>query len=305
MGEGYHIHGAAVSACSYSTETLCLGPISAIFHAESLSNHLLRPNSYHLGQLYWGDHRPTHELYTIGQELEPDTSWTLHKLECFLSMDQFPEYSHRRCNSRPTTTSRLETAYNNQSEGRLDGHILGRRRVSSMDFHLRFLLIALSGLIISIIRFKTFFASNAFEDPTMTSIDLVAWTVIEPGMYLIAACLVTLRPLLQLVIKEKIRATSHGSASRGYQLSSSANDNQNAKLQKSGASVVVDSIPLGQFPGQRSSFSDDRELLQKDKDVYDGKTGTQADCVVSPRQGHFGSHQILVEQDYSVTLSRH
>ena len=136
----------------------------------------------------------------------------------------------------------------------------------------------------------------------MTSIDLVSWTVIEPGMYLIAACLVTLRPLLQLVIKGKVLGTYHGSASRGYQLSSSANDNKHAKLQKAGNSVVK-SIPLGQIPGQRSSFSDDRELVQKD--VYDGKTGTQADCVSSPRQSHFGSHQILVEQDYSVTLSRH
>ena len=55
---------------------------------------------------------------------------------------------------------------------------------------------ASSGLVSSCIRFAVFFTEDAFADPTWASIDLNKWTVIEPGMYLISACLPSLRPLL-------------------------------------------------------------------------------------------------------------
>lgn len=52
-----------------------------------------------------------------------------------------------------------------------------------------------SGLISSIIRFIKFFDTEAFLDGTWASTNEMTWTVIEPGVYLIAACLPNLRPL--------------------------------------------------------------------------------------------------------------
>lgn len=53
-----------------------------------------------------------------------------------------------------------------------------------------------SGLISSILRFVTFSNNNSFIDATWNAVELIIWTIAEPGIYLIAACLITLRPLL-------------------------------------------------------------------------------------------------------------
>jgi len=53
------------------------------------------------------------------------------------------------------------------------------------------------GLITSVVRFTTFFRKNSFVDGTWSAIDLIIWTQIEPGVYLICACLPTWRPLLE------------------------------------------------------------------------------------------------------------
>ncbi|KAM0794239.1 hypothetical protein BDR22DRAFT_776243, partial [Usnea florida] len=52
------------------------------------------------------------------------------------------------------------------------------------------------GLIASIFRFMAFFQNNAITDGTFASVDLMSWTIIEPGIYLVAACLPPLRPLI-------------------------------------------------------------------------------------------------------------
>ena len=53
------------------------------------------------------------------------------------------------------------------------------------------------GLITSIIRLTTFFRVNSFADTTYAASELEIWTQVEPGIYLIAACLATYRPLLE------------------------------------------------------------------------------------------------------------
>jgi hypothetical protein len=58
-----------------------------------------------------------------------------------------------------------------------------------------------SGLISSAFRFVIFFSHDAFKDNTWTSVELLKWTDIEPGIYFIAACMPSLRPLLQVVWK--------------------------------------------------------------------------------------------------------
>ena len=55
----------------------------------------------------------------------------------------------------------------------------------------------LRGLISSIIRFIEFYITNAEIDKTWNASTLVIWAIIEGGIYLIAACLPTYRPLLK------------------------------------------------------------------------------------------------------------
>lgn len=45
-------------------------------------------------------------------------------------------------------------------------------------------------------RFLAFSNNNSFLDATWNAVELVIWTNAEPGIYLVAACLMTYRPLL-------------------------------------------------------------------------------------------------------------
>ena len=55
------------------------------------------------------------------------------------------------------------------------------------------------GLVTSIVRFTTFFTHNSFIDPSFSAVDLIIWTEIEVGVYLISACMLTYRPLLERI----------------------------------------------------------------------------------------------------------
>ncbi|EDN93581.1 hypothetical protein SS1G_09448 [Sclerotinia sclerotiorum 1980 UF-70] len=55
------------------------------------------------------------------------------------------------------------------------------------------------GLITSIIRFTTFFRNNSFIDGTWSAVDLIIWTQVEAGVYLISCCLPTWRPILERI----------------------------------------------------------------------------------------------------------
>lgn len=53
-------------------------------------------------------------------------------------------------------------------------------------------------------RFHTFFSTNSFTDGTYNAVELISWTIAEPGIYLISACLLTYRPLLDRVGKSRL-----------------------------------------------------------------------------------------------------
>ncbi|KAI0164068.1 hypothetical protein GGR57DRAFT_274022 [Xylariaceae sp. FL1272] len=53
------------------------------------------------------------------------------------------------------------------------------------------------GLLASILRFISFYNTNSFSDATFNADELIIWTIAEPGIYLISACLLVLRPLLE------------------------------------------------------------------------------------------------------------
>ena len=61
-----------------------------------------------------------------------------------------------------------------------------------------------SGIITSIVRIAIFFKElTSFDiDYTWISVDVVLWATVEPGVYLIAACLPSLRPLLNTFLKD-------------------------------------------------------------------------------------------------------
>jgi hypothetical protein len=72
------------------------------------------------------------------------------------------------------------------------------------------------GLVTSIIRFTIFFnVTDLTYDGTFISADLAIWSMVEPGIYLVAACLPTLRPLVRKLFSEvrAVKSTKNSSSS--------------------------------------------------------------------------------------------
>jgi hypothetical protein len=63
------------------------------------------------------------------------------------------------------------------------------------------LLTGRRGLITSIWRFNVFWHVNSFQDVTYAGGTLVIWTQLEPGCYLISACMLTWHPLVDIASK--------------------------------------------------------------------------------------------------------
>ncbi|KAF2260983.1 hypothetical protein CC78DRAFT_417648, partial [Lojkania enalia] len=55
------------------------------------------------------------------------------------------------------------------------------------------------GIIASIVRVIVFSKTDPLFDITYTHTELVHWTIIEPGMYLLAACSLSFKPLLRMM----------------------------------------------------------------------------------------------------------
>ncbi|PLB48302.1 hypothetical protein P170DRAFT_411057 [Aspergillus steynii IBT 23096] len=56
------------------------------------------------------------------------------------------------------------------------------------------------GMVTSIVRCVAFFTNDPLVDGTWKSVLFLKWSIIEPGVYLIAACLPCYRPLVKLVL---------------------------------------------------------------------------------------------------------
>ncbi|KAI0099587.1 hypothetical protein GGR51DRAFT_535096 [Nemania sp. FL0031] len=94
------------------------------------------------------------------------------------------------------------------------------------------------GLVTSVIRFVVFYNRNLFLDPTYNSVELTIWTVCEPGVYLIAACLLVYRPLLDKLgifaaVRKVVNSTGGG---RKGGLSGGNNGDHNVDLVTIGGS---------------------------------------------------------------------
>jgi hypothetical protein len=62
-------------------------------------------------------------------------------------------------------------------------------------------------MITSIFRSVAFFQNDPLVDGTWKSVIFLRWTIIEPGVYLVAACLPCYRPLVRLVL-DRVRSVA-------------------------------------------------------------------------------------------------
>jgi len=103
------------------------------------------------------------------------------------------------------------------------------------------------GLVTSILRFHDFINSDAEDDGTWTSVSLVTWTIIEPSMYHIAACLPACRPLIMFLRKKLPTKFGVSSSSQeevcrnaAYELSELTDKNGNVKPKSNGFTRLAD-----------------------------------------------------------------
>lgn len=63
------------------------------------------------------------------------------------------------------------------------------------------------GLVTSIMRFYFFYVTNG-NDFTWNSVHRSIWTEVEPAVYLICACIITYKPLVDRITLKRIRKGS-------------------------------------------------------------------------------------------------
>ncbi|KAA8649430.1 hypothetical protein EYZ11_011748 [Aspergillus tanneri] len=137
------------------------------------------------------------------------------------------------------------------------------------------LLLGSVGLISSILRFYTFYVTDAATDGTWSAVELVIWTVVEGGTYLIAACLPTYRPLMKLVWR-KLNLTTR-------------NDSRETNPQQSGGSgirPVFDRKGHTKFKRMTDSMHDEEDAI--------GLVELGQHC------SHMPKDQIVVDRRFSV-----
>lgn len=111
-----------------------------------------------------------------------------------------------------------------------------------------------SGLITSILRFAAFYKKSSFLDPTYSGVELGIWTVCELGVYLIAACLIVYRPLLdKLGISMVTGNTTRGKGA------SIPNSLARRRIAQSGGSGAGKCLALGTMNSSGFSQLDDND----------------------------------------------
>ncbi|KAH8890288.1 integral membrane protein [Thozetella sp. PMI_491] len=66
-------------------------------------------------------------------------------------------------------------------------------------------LVASFGIVASIIRAITFFGTAAFADRTWASVELVGWSIVETGTYIMTVCMPSLKPLISHYTPQSIK----------------------------------------------------------------------------------------------------
>lgn len=184
------------------TKALHFDTVSANLQQRTASSYLLLHGYHHNLQLPRQrlDRKPG---MSSAQLFQRNEWWGILQLqyELFYQMDQRSEYHHGCGNAHSPTTNHLGVAFAEDPETWSDADVFDGQYVSLTTSYILVGGLLLtghwnSGLIASCFRFRSFFI-NFIPDPIFSSADLMIWTIIEPGMYFIAACFLRLRPLLQ------------------------------------------------------------------------------------------------------------
>lgn len=165
------------------------------------------------------------------------------------------------------------------------------------------------GLIASIFRFTSFFRNDTITDGTFSSAELISWTIVEPGVYLIAACLPTLRPLIQRVLQSTRSSDITLKCTHDYTDTFSKRSMVGARrVGQRGAGSALDQSPSG---FQR--LTDGHEMLGKSAigderhPAYDCRSEADISKNDADRGGNYGpeawGQQIHVKHDIVVTTS--
>ena len=112
-----------------------------------------------------------------------------------------------------------------------------------------------------------FFRRKAFQDNTWTSVDLISWTVVEPGCHLIVACLPALQPLFAKATTTRLGEKVSWAASSG-KLPGFLGKMKSSRGTKGSRSGFVD---LEKSRDVQKKASDDVGLVQMKNDIAASK----------------------------------
>lgn len=155
------------------------------------------------------------------------------------------------------------------------------------------------GLVFSIFRFVSFNKTNSFVDPTYNAVELLIWTLAEPGIYLLSACLVTYRPLLEKVLEflglsHKKAKSTKASTEEGRGRFFDPRGTFGSPLRtprKTGYGVAEDSIALNTFVGMQTAIDGTKETAHTSQEQILEQQRTEEDRG-SP-SAHGSSHDAI------------
>jgi hypothetical protein len=125
-----------------------------------------------------------------------------------------------------------------------------------------------SGIITSILRFVEFFRNDLFLDYTYNGSVILTWALIEPGVYFMAAALLTLRPLFRRMF-EDVKFPSYMLKINSVKLGS---------WRRSSKSTKPRSKIIHKEEHIEMEYSNTSMLLQEPEPVRTKKTNTRHEC---------------------------
>lgn len=130
----------------------------------------------------------------------------------------------------------------------------------------------------SIIRFSGFFSEDAVTDATWHGRKLIILTIVETGVYLIAACLPTFRPLaVFLCTRKPILPLEMGHSRSG------ANIIKSGLPQARGRYAKADEIPLTSLPNCNTSTKPDTDRERPDSSRQSSAENSRGDTTFVPK----------------------
>lgn len=111
-----------------------------------------------------------------------------------------PQHRNRHLDTVPAGAPVVEVEHSEKAEVRVDGHILAWRIVCFPSMIRVGSLTVLSVCVASVIRVP-YIAHISLVDPSWSDVGGAVWSVVEPNLGIVSACLPTLRPLFLHVFR--------------------------------------------------------------------------------------------------------